>query len=349
MEKLVVFIASPLMPGLIDQIRAIDPDRVEVIYEPDLLPRMRFASDHAGEPVVHTPEQHRRWCEHLSRADVLWDFPADDPDGSGGLAYAPRVKWIQATSTGISHKILARGLQDSPIICTSARGTHGSQSAEFVFLALLMHAKNFRHLQSDQQAHRWTTYCMDELAGKTLAIVGAGHMGASVAVLGKAFQMRVVATARHHSAERAAALGIDAFYPRAELAAMAAEADALVITVPHTPETERMIDAAVFDALKPGAVFVNVGRGKVVDETALIHALETGRVAFAGLDVFEVEPLPPTSPLWDMPNVLISPHSSSIVPGLHAGVVELFCYNLRCFLDGRLADMRNAFDKRQLY
>src|SRR5271154_604204 len=143
-----VFIASPLAPELVESIRAVDPARVAVIHEPDLLPRMRFASDHVGMPATHDPEQHKRWREGLGKADILWDFPAKDPDGTGGLAYAPRVKWIQGTSAGIGQKVKSLGLQGSDIICTTARGVHGGQSAEFVFLALLMHVKNIRHLET---------------------------------------------------------------------------------------------------------------------------------------------------------------------------------------------------------
>jgi phosphoglycerate dehydrogenase-like enzyme len=212
-----------------------------------------------------------------------------------------------------------------------------------------MHAKNHRHLSAAQRAHHWAEYCPDELAGKTLAIVGAGHMASRVVRLGRAFQMRIVATAPHYSPSRAADLGIDHFYPLEQLHGMLAEADALVVTLPHTPDTEGMIDAATFAALKPSAAFVNIGRGKVVVEAALIEALTSGRIAFAGLDVFAVEPLPPSSPLWDMPNVLISPHSSSVVPALHARVTELFCYNLRYYLDGRPGDMRNILDKPRMY
>jgi phosphoglycerate dehydrogenase-like enzyme len=174
-------------------------------------------------------------------------------------------------------------------------------------------------------------------------------MGSRVAALGKAFEMRVVATGREGGPECAATLGIDAYFPPAQLHAMLAEADALVITVPHTAETERMFDTAAFSALKPGAAFVNIGRGQVVDEPALVEALRSGRVAFAGLDVMEIEPLPVGSPLWDMPNVLISPHSSSVVPALHARVTDLFCQNLRCYLDGRIDEMRNILDRAKLY
>ena len=174
-------------------------------------------------------------------------------------------------------------------------------------------------------------------------------MASHVVRLGHAFQMRILATARHYSPERAAELGVDHFYPLEQLHAMLAEADAMVVTLPHTPDTEGMIDAAAFAALKPNAAFVNVGRGQVVDEAALIEGLRSGRISFAGLDVFAVEPLPPSSPLWDMPNVLVSPHSSSVAPALHARVTDLFCYNLRCYLDGRPSDMRNILDKQRMY
>ena len=347
--KTIVFITSPLALEHVEQIRAVDPEQLEVIYEPDLLRPMRFSSDHIGAPFLRTPDQERRWRDNLAKSEVLWDFPSGTEDETSGLTRAPGVKWIQGTSAGIGQKVKSLGLQNSEIICTTARGVHGSQSAEFAFLALLMHAKNHMHLDAAQRAHRWAEYCPDELAGKTLAIVGAGHMASHVVRLGRAFQMRILATARHYSPGRAAELGVDHFYPQEQLHAMLAEADALVVTLPHTPDTEGMIDAAAFAALKPNAAFVNVGRGQVVDEAALIEGLRSRRIAFAGLDVFAVEPLPPSSPLWDMPNVLVSPHSSSVAPALHARVTDLFCYNLRCYLDGRPSDMRNILDKQRMY
>jgi phosphoglycerate dehydrogenase-like enzyme len=130
---------------------------------------------------------------------------------------------------------------------------------------------------------------------------------------------------------------------------MLREADALALTIPHTPETEGMIDAAALKALKPGSTFINIGRGQVVDEAALIEALRSGHIGFAALDVFTVEPLPASSPLWDMPNVLISPHSASAMPTENERLVELFSHNLRCYLDGRLSEMRNILDKKRLY
>jgi phosphoglycerate dehydrogenase-like enzyme len=241
------------------------------------------------------------------------------------------------------------GLRDSDVICTTARGLHGKPLAEFVFLAILMHVRGLRHLEAEQRKHRWEVYCTNELPGKTLAVVGAGHLATHIAAVGRAFGMRTTVMGRNYSPGRAAELGFDHMYPRAQLHDMLAEADALVLTIPHTPETERMIDAAAFAALKPGAVFVNIARGKVVDELALIDNLRSGRIGFAALDVFDVEPLPASSPLWDMPNVLISPHSQSIVPSNNARLTELFCYNLRCYLDGRFADMHNVLNKDLMY
>ncbi len=344
-----VFVTTPMAPECIETMRAVDPERVEVIFEPDIIARMQFTADHKGEPIIRNEDQQRRWVKHLGEAEILYDFPTNDPDGSGGLAYARRVKWIQATSAGIGQKVVMLGLRDTDVICTTARGLHGKPLAEFVFLALLIHVRGLRHLEAEQRAHRWEAYCTDELAGKTLAIVGAGHMAKEIIVLGKAFGMRMTAMGRNYSTERAAELGVDGMYPQERLHEMLAEADAVVLTVPHTPDTEKMMDAAAFAALKPGGVFVNIARGKVVDEPAMIESLRSGHIGFAALDVFEVEPLPASSPLWDMPNVLISPHSQSVVPSDNARLTELFCYNLRCYLDGRFKDMRNVLDKELMY
>ena len=211
---------------LVERIRAVNPARVEVIFEPDLLPKMRFLSDHVGTPAVHTPEQHRRWREHLARPTSFGIFQPMIRTDLADWPMRPKSNGSKVP-VPVSDRRSRRGdCRYFRIICTTARGVHGGQSAEFVFLALLMHAKNIRHLETEQHAHRWTDYCTDELADKTLAVVGAGHMGSRVAALGKAFRMHVIATARHHSAERAAALGIDAFYPMSELNAMVAMADA---------------------------------------------------------------------------------------------------------------------------
>ncbi len=128
-----------------------------------------------------------------------------------------------------------------------------------------------------------------------------------------------------------------------------AQADAVVVTVPHTTETENMINAAAFAAMPPGVAFINIARGTVVDEDALIEACASGRIGFAALDVARVEPLAKESPLWDMRNVLISPHSASTVTSENRRITDIFRHNLQCWIDGRLGEMRNVLDKKLLY
>jgi phosphoglycerate dehydrogenase-like enzyme len=344
-SKFRIFIASPLEPTHVETIRAVDPQRVEVIYQPDLLPPTRYVADHTGDGFVRNADQKRRWLEGLSQADILWDLPPTVED----LAAAKRLKWIHTTSTGIGQPVKELGLQRSDIILTTARGVHAGPLAEFVFMALLAHFRGLRHLDAEQRAHRWVRYCNEEVAGKTVTVIGAGDLARGIAKVARAFDMRVVAIARDLPKSRAHAHLFDGLYDRKDLHRVLAASDAVVVAVPHTAETEKMIDAAAFAAMKPGAAFVNIGRGAVVDEAAMIDALRRGHLGFAGLDVAAAEPLPADSPLWDTPNVLISPHSASTVTTENAKITEIFCHNLRCFLDGRKEDMRNVFDKSLLY
>ncbi len=349
-SQLTVFIASPLEPEHVDRIRAVDPIRITVLYEPDLLPPTRYIADHKGhEDFRRTPEQESRWLGALRRADILWDFPAAQPEASDIRDLAPKLKWIQATSSGVGRRVRALRLHDSDVVVTTAGGVHAEPLTEFVVMAMLIHVKNYSRSREQQAAHLWMRYCGDELADKTLAIVGAGRVGRQVAAAGRFFGMRVVAMVAKIRPDQAKSLGLDAVYSREHLSEMLSEADVLVLSVPHTPQTENMIDARAFQALKPGAVFINIARGQVVDESALIESLRAGRIAFAALDVAAVEPLPSVSPLWDMPNVLISPHSASTAGSENRKITDIFCHNLRCYLDGRAAEMRNVLDKVKMY
>ena len=349
-ERLVVFIATPLEQDQVDRIEAVAPDKVEVIFEPDLLPPIRYVADHKGRSDFKwTPEQEDRWRGHLGRAEILWDFPPAASDGTPGLDLTPNLKWMQTSSSGVGQSVKRLGIQDSDILITTARGVHAGPLAEFVFLALLGHVKRLPRLQAEQRAHHWERFCSDELTGKTLAVIGTGEVGRQVAAVAPAFGMRVVALARPGSNRTAEELGIETLFPAENLHDMLSEADALVLTVPHTPETEGLIDEAAFAALKPGAVLINIARGQVVDHDAMIRNLLSGRLGFAALDPFAVEPLDPASPLWDLPNVLISPHSASTAESENRKITDIFCHNLRCYLDGRHADMRNVLDKKRLY
>ncbi|MBV8651684.1 MAG: D-2-hydroxyacid dehydrogenase, partial [Alphaproteobacteria bacterium] len=259
------------------------------------------------------------------------------------------LKWVQTTSTGVGPLVKSLGPQIADVLVTTARGVHAGPLAEFVFMALLAHFRALGHLATEQRAHRWIRYCGSEVAGKTIVTIGAGDLARGIAKVGRGLDMRIVAVARTPEKQRLHNDLFEAIHPTSRLHEVLASADAVVVTVPHTPATERLIDAGAFAAMKPGCAFVNIGRGQVVDEAAMIAALRSGRLGFAALDVAVEEPLSPESPLWDMPNVLISPHSASTVTTENAKITEIFCANLRCWLDGRLGEMRNVLDKSLMY
>ena len=342
----VLFFASPLEAEQVVRIRAAAGPEIEVVHTPELHPPLRYVADHNGrEDFRRDAAAEARWRAHLARATILWDFP----DKSVGLAEAPHVRWVQTTSAGVGQMVAKLGLADSDLLVTTARGVHAEALAEFVFLALLMRSKDLLRLQRDQRAHRWERYCGGELAGQTLAIIGAGRIGAQTARIGRAFGMRVIGTLANPSPARAAELGLDAVHGQDQLHTVLAAADAVVLSTPHTAATERMIDAAALAAMKPGATLINIARGLVVDEPAMIAALRSGRLGFAALDVATVEPLPADSPLWDMENVLISPHSASTAPSENRKIADIFIHNLGCWRAGRIGDMRNVLDKKRMY
>ncbi len=340
-----IFIASPLEPEHVDHIRNIAPAHVEIIHQPDILPPTRYTADHHGAPFTRTADQQRRWNKSLARAEILWDLPPDPAD----VATAKRLRWIQTTSSGIGPAVQRLGLSTSDIIVTTARGVHAGPLAEFVFMVLLLHFRGLRHLEAEQRAHRWTRYCGQEVAGKTLLTIGAGDLARGIAPIGQALGMRIIAVTRDPARHRPHAGLFNSLHAASDLHRVLPQADAVVLTLPHTDGTTNMIDDATFAACKPGALFVNIGRGQVVDETALLRHLRSGHIGFAALDVAAIEPLPADSPLWDMPNVLISPHSASTVTTENAKITRIFCDNLRCYLDGRPQDMRNLFDKTRMY
>ena len=345
-----IFITSPLESEHVERLRAVDPERVKVIYEPDLYPPTRYIGDHNGVAgFTLNEEQQARWDANLKRADIFFDFPGGSLQGEMMLDAAPNLKWVQTTSAGVGQMIVRMGLQDSDLIVTTASGVHAGPLAEYVFMVLLNQVKDMNLIRQGREDRSWIRYCTDELDGKTMAIVGAGKIGRRVAGIARAFGMRTLATARTVTPGRAAELGVDALYGPDQLHEMLGQADAVVLCVPHTPDTEDMIDASAIAAMKDGVMLVNIARGQVVDEDALLAALQSQKIGFAALDVFRSEPLPPDSPFWDLPNVLISPHSASTGYGENGRITDIFCHNLRCYLDGRLDDMRNVLDKELMY
>lgn len=339
----VVLIASYLEPEHVARIsRAAD---VRVIYEPGLLPRPRYVADHTGMRLRRAPADERRWRAYLAEAEVMFDF---DHTHLGDLPeLAPRLRWIQATSAGIGQFLLRTGLFRTRIAFTTASGIHATPLAEFVLLALLAFAKDLPRLVRDQAAHRWVRYCGRELRGATVGIIGLGQVGRAVARACHLLGMRVVGSRRTATGRGDAIEGVDMVVGPADLPTVIREADALVLACPHTPETAGLIGEREIRGLRRGAVIVNIARGAVVDETALVAALRDGHLGGAALDVAATEPLPADSPLWDLPNVLISPHSASTADTENAKLTELFCENLRRYRHGET--LLNVFDRERLY
>ena len=340
----ILLIASPLEDEHVARLRTLAPDRLQVLHDKNLLPAPRFANDHRGGPFQRTPQQQARWQAMLARATILFDMPAQED-----MPFLSRLAWIQTTSTGVGPAVVRLGLDRLGILVTTARGVHAGPLAEWVFMALLSHLRGLDHLKTEQAYRRWERFCGEDLAGRTLVLIGAGDLARGCARAARAFDMRVLAVARDPARARPHDALFESILPPAELHVALAMADAVVMTVPHTPQTERMMDAAAFAALRPGAMFVNIGRGQTVDTGALLAALQTGQVGFAALDVTDPEPLPPDHPLWSMPNVLISPHSASTVRRENARIVQILVQNLACWLDGRHAEMQNVLDTRLMY
>lgn len=350
MHKIPLFISSALEIEHIAKIRSVDPKRLDVIYEPDLHPPLRYKCDHKGVPTFRrTAEQTGRWRSALARAEILFDCPTPAERGPGDIIYAKKAKWLQTSSSGVGELVKKTGLDKTDIIITTARGVHSGPLAEWTGMALLMHFRKARFLEAEQRAHRWERYCDQEVAGRTLLTIGAGDLARGVAVVGRALGMRIIAVTRRPEKNREHRHLFDGIYGVSELRRLLPLADAIVSTVPETMETHNMLDRSAIAAMRDGCAFVNIGRGSTVDEVAMIDALRIGKIAFAALDVAAIEPLPASSPLWDMPNVLICPHSASTVTTENTKITEIFCANIDIYLSGEVDRLHNILDKNLMY
>jgi len=329
-------------PEYVERVRAVDA-RLDVISTPELLPVPRYACDHVGSPRTLTTKQEAEWRALLASADILFDFDFVRQNELPSLA--PRVRWLQATSAGIGQyvKRMGYGATMPGTVFTTASGVHAVPLAEFCVMSMLNHYRGLISLQADQRAHRWERFATTDLPGRTVAVIGMGNIGSEIARLSSAHGMRVIGS----KMTPAPVPCVDHVFAHDELLAMVGEADVVVMTAPHTPLTERLIDATAFHAMRDGAYFINIGRGATVDEPALIEALQSGKLSGAALDVFAEEPLPADSPLWDLPNVVVSPHSASTSDKENSRLTELFCDNLHRFLDGH--PLRNVLDMARLY
>jgi phosphoglycerate dehydrogenase-like enzyme len=345
-----VLIASPLEAELAARIEAADP-RAELLFEPDLLPPARYPADHRGDLAFRRdPEAEARWRALLDRAEVLFGVPGDSADDLAEVVTTlPRLRWVHATSAGAGEQVRKADLPAEAlerVTVTTSSGVHAVPLAEFAILGLLAVAKELPRFVEDQRARAWPEVRrpLRELDGQTLFLVGLGDIGRETARLGKAFGMRTVGFRR---TEGPPPTHVDEVHGPQRLAELAGRADAMVVSLPLTDQTAGLIDGATIEALPPSCIFVNVGRGGVVDEPALVDALRERRIAGAVLDVFATEPLPDSSPLWTLPNVLVTPHAAALSARENERIVELFTDNLRRYLDGR--PLRNVVEPGVYY
>ncbi|OLC44048.1 MAG: hypothetical protein AUH43_19615 [Acidobacteria bacterium 13_1_40CM_65_14] len=279
----------------------------------------------------------------LPEADVAFT-PFIDRDVFGSL---PRLRWVQSPAVGVG-SLMFPELLASAVVITSARGIRARSIAEHIVGVTIALARRLPHALRAQAAHHWA---QDELEGASsgvrilegarMGIVGLGAIGVEVAKIAAPFGFRIAAIRRRGDQPRPE--GVEDVWTPDRLLDLLAQSDVIVIAAPHTPETKRLIGRREVDAMKRGAFLINVARGKMIDDAAVVEALNDGRLGGAALDVFTTEPLEPDSPYWELPNVIITPHTSGSMQDYWTPLVALFSENLRRFESGR--DLLNVVDK----
>ena len=299
----------------------------------------------AVSPGITVEQKPGPWPEDApTNAEIMYDTHGSLPR----LELAPNLRWVQGHWAGIDH------LTDSPvwhsdILITTASGIHTTNMAQYTLTQLLAWAHRaptwFKHQQAGKwPKDRWQKYAPQELRGATVGILGYGSIGREIARLVKPFGCQILVTkrdARHLTDDGYTLPGTgdpdgilpDRIYPPEATRSMLTECDYVIITLPLTPQTTHLFDEQLLKEMKPSAYLINIGRGKIIDEKALIKALRRGWIAGAGLDVFETEPLPAKSPLWGMDNVILTPHISGFTPHYDERATDLFAQNLGRYLD----------------
>jgi phosphoglycerate dehydrogenase-like enzyme len=318
------------------------PVLMTVDFPAPLIERLRAVSPRLKIKVQPTRKAEELPSDLMAEAEILYTARAlPEPEK------VPNLRWIQFHYSGIDHAV-EHSLLRSEVKVTTLSGAAAPQMAEFVLAAMLALARKFPTMMDDRREKRWTEdrfrrFEPAELRGSTVGVVGYGSIGREIARLCRAFGATVLASKRDlkrlpdtgytladvgdREAELAARL-----YPPQALGSMAAECDFLVVVVPLTPATRGLLGEKVLKKLKPGAFLIDVSRGGIVDHSALLEALNSGRLAGAALDVYPVEPLPETSPLWNLPNLIVSPHVAGASPRYLERATDLFAENLRRYV-----------------
>ena len=283
--------------------------------------------------------------EQAPVADVLLNGTSDARLLDVALPLARRARWVHSMWTGVE-KLLSPQLVSSPLVLTNARGVFRRPLAEWSVGVMLFFAYDLRRVVRQQEAFTWQPFESEELFGKTLGIVGYGGIGRAAAERTRPFGMRVIALRRRPEASERDPL-LDRTYRPSQIDELMAASDYLLVAAPLTQETRGLVGEAQIRAMKASGVLINVGRGPVIDEAALVRALEEGRIRGAALDVVDVEPLPADHPFYRMKNVLLSPHTADRVSGFFQLPVDCFLENLRRFEAGEA--LQNVVDKEAGY
>ncbi|WP_437512139.1 D-2-hydroxyacid dehydrogenase [Sorangium sp. So ce1099] len=292
---------------------------------------------------VVTAAQHRARPEWLAEAEVLLTSVAD----GRLLGEARALRWVQTLGAGVDWALTPEVVAREELVITNASGIHAQPIAEHIFGLILMFGRNLHLAALRQRQGEWRSDDLREglrmLSGSTLGVLGVGAIGERTGQIGAAFGMRTIGVKRTPTP----VAGFERIYGVDELHAFLAESDYVVNALPLTPATRGIIGPAELAAMKSSAILINIGRGGTIQTDALVDALRSRRIAGAGLDVTDPEPLPREHPLWRLENVLLTPHYSGAHPGYSERASEIFLENLSRYLDGR--PLINVVDKRAGY
>lgn len=297
-------------------------------YKKALLPKF-------PEVSIHSAQKEEEIGDFIEKADILLTIRISDKL----IKKASKLKWIQALTTGVDYIINLPSLKKEVVI-TSTRGIHGPQVSEMAFLLMLALNRNFPEVVRNQDKAVWERWPGKLLWKKKVGILGIGVIGEEIARKCKAFDMKVFGI----DIVKRKVESIDIFYGPEDIINVAKEVDYFIIVAPFTPQTEKMVDSKVLSAMKPTAFFLNLGRGEIVDEEALIQALNSGKIAGAALDTFLAEPLPKDHPFWGMKNVIVSPHVAGMSDVYVEQALSIFEENLRRFLQGERRSLINLVE-----
>jgi phosphoglycerate dehydrogenase-like enzyme len=323
----------------------MDNSTVLVLAKPTepQLKMLQSLPEETGIAVGDTAQAFERMA---SDADVIFSWSIAGPLLRDVLRMCHHVRWVHSRSAGLDG-VLCPDLIESPVPVTNGSGVFSPSLGEFALGAILYFAKDFRRMVRNQEAGCWEQFDITEITGQTVGIVGYGDIGRAVATRVRAMGMRVLAVKRHGPPLYNVDPLVDRIYSPEHLSEVLPQCDYLVAAAPLTPETNGMIGAAAFACMKPGAVVINVGRGPVIDEAAMVEALSTRRIKGAALDVFDREPLPAGHPLYSLDNVLLSPHCADHTPDWLERAMQFFIDQFDRYRKGE--PLMNVVDKRLGY